>query len=88
MRTTVVEDPAAPDGNRYGLGLERVVTPCGVVWGHDGQVPGYSTENYTDDTGRRTVAIFSATIFGLSAADHALVNGAICTMLGRPLPAA
>jgi D-alanyl-D-alanine carboxypeptidase len=83
MRTTVIEDPAAPDGNRYGLGLERVVTPCGVVWGHDGQVPGYSTENYTDETGRRTVAIFTATIFGLSAADHALVNGAICTMLGR-----
>nr|WP_250906712.1 serine hydrolase domain-containing protein [Nonomuraea sp. NEAU-A123] len=32
MRTTVAEEPGNP--NRYGLGLEKVVTPCGAVWGH------------------------------------------------------
>jgi D-alanyl-D-alanine carboxypeptidase len=86
MRTTVVED--TPQGNRYGLGLEEVVTPCGTVWGHVGQVPGYSSENYTDATGRRTVAIFTSTVFGLAepkaaAADQALVNAAVCAMLDR-----
>jgi D-alanyl-D-alanine carboxypeptidase len=91
MRTTVPEDPSAPQGNRYGLGLQQVVTPCGTVWGHVGQVPGYSSENFTDSTGRRTVAIFTSTVFGLAepkaaAADQNLVNAAVCTMLGKPIP--
>ena len=64
----------------------------GTVWGHVGQVPGYSSENFTDRTGRRTVSIFTATIFGLAepktgTADQALVNAAGCTMLGKPVPA-
>ncbi|MEY9962701.1 D-alanyl-D-alanine carboxypeptidase [Streptacidiphilus sp. MAP12-16] len=89
MRTTVAEDASTP--NRYGLGLEKVVTPCGTVWGHVGQVPGYSSENYTDSTGHRTVSVFTTTIFGLAepkvgAADQALVNAAVCTMLGKPVP--
>lgn len=90
MRTTVSEGPSTP--NRYGLGLEQVITPCGTVWGHDGQVPGYSSEDYTDSTGRRTVSVFTATIFGLAgpttgAADKAVVNAAICAMLNKPIPA-
>ncbi|WP_371779689.1 serine hydrolase domain-containing protein [Streptosporangium subroseum] len=89
MRTTVAEEPGNP--NRYGLGLEKVVTPCGAVWGHVGQVPGYSSQNFTDGTGRRTVSIFTTTIFGLAdpkvgAADQALVNGAVCAMLDKPIP--
>ncbi len=89
MQTTVPEEPGNP--NRYGLGLEQVVTPCGTVWGHVGQVPGYSSEDYTDSTGRRTASVFTATIFGLAppktgAADQALVNAAVCTMLDRPIP--
>jgi D-alanyl-D-alanine carboxypeptidase len=81
-----------PGGNRYGLGLEEVVTPCGTVWGHVGQVPGYSSENYADSTGRRTVAVLTATVFGLAdpaagAADRAVVTAAVCTMLGKPVPA-
>ena len=57
MRTTVSEDPAAPQGNQYGLGLEKVVTPCGIVWGHTGGIPGYSSEIYADESGSRTVAV-------------------------------
>jgi D-alanyl-D-alanine carboxypeptidase len=92
MRTTVLEDPAAPHGNRYGLGLERVVTPCGTVWGHDGQVPGYSSWDYANGDGTRTVSVFATTIFGLAepkagAATHKLLDAAICDMLGKPLPA-
>ncbi|MFC5958412.1 serine hydrolase domain-containing protein [Streptomyces pratens] len=38
MRVTVAEEAEFPN-RRYGLGLEQVVTPCGTVWGHNGQVP-------------------------------------------------
>ncbi|MFI9272233.1 serine hydrolase domain-containing protein [Kitasatospora sp. NPDC052896] len=92
MRTTVPEDPTAPNGDGYGLGLRKVVFPCGTVWGHDGQAAGYSSETYTDSTGRRTVAVLTSTVFDLTrpqaAATHqALVNAAVCTMLDKPLPA-
>ncbi|WP_406445710.1 beta-lactamase family protein [Streptomyces sp. NBC_01613] len=89
MKTTVAEESGNP--NRYGLGLEKKVTPCGTVWGHDGQVPGYSSWDYTDNTGRRTVSVFTTTIFGIAnpktaATNQALLNAAICTMLDKPIP--
>lgn len=92
MRATVPEDPSIPHGDGYGLGLMKIVTPCGTVWGHDGQVGGYNSVTYTDDTGRRTVDVFTSTAFGLGApkagaANQALVNAAICTMLHKPVPA-
>ena len=91
MRVTVAEEAEFPN-RRYGLGLEQVVTPCGTVWGHSGQVPGYSSEAYTDAAGRRTVSVLTASIFGLAGpeagpANQALVNAAVCTMLGKPIPA-
>lgn len=69
-----------------------MVIPCETVWGHVGQVPGYSSQNYTD-TGHRTVAVFTATVFGLAepethAADQALVDAAVYAMLGKPIPTA
>ena len=90
METTVSEGPSTK--NRYGLGLERIVTPCGAVWGHVGQVPGYSSEEYTNGTGTRTASVFTSTIFGLvvpktHAADQALQDAAVCVMLGKPVPA-
>jgi D-alanyl-D-alanine carboxypeptidase len=90
METTVSE--GSQTQNRYGLGLEHVVTPCGDVWGHDGQAAGYSTWTYTDDTGTRTVGMFVTTIFGLaepktSAASQTLLNAAVCAMLDKPIPA-
>ncbi|MDF3288082.1 serine hydrolase domain-containing protein [Streptomyces silvisoli] len=91
MRTTVSEGSSTP--NRYGLGLEQIVTPCGTAWGHGGQVPGYSSEDYTDGTGQRTVSVFTSTIFGLASprtgrADQALVNAAVCAMFDKPVPRA
>jgi len=88
MHTTVAEEAEFPN-RRYGLGLEEVTTPCGTVWGHNGQVPGYSSENYTDAAGRRTVSVLTATIFGLAvpkagAANQALVDAAVCAMLDKP----
>ncbi|MEV0280151.1 serine hydrolase domain-containing protein [Streptomyces sp. NPDC050610] len=89
MLTTVPEDPAKPNGDGYGLGLRKIVFPCGTVWGHDGQAPGYSSETYTDRTGRRTLSVLTTTIFGLAApkaaaAHRTLVDAAVRTMLGRP----
>jgi D-alanyl-D-alanine carboxypeptidase len=91
MRTTVAENPADPRGDRYGLGIERVVTPCGDVWGHDGQAPGYSSWDFADASGRRTVSVFTTTIFGLKTSPKAgaavgrLLDDAVCVMLGKPL---
>jgi len=91
MRTTVAQDPADPKGDRYGLGVMEVRTPCGTVWGHTGGLPGYSSEIYTDRTGRRSVTVLNSTNFGVHlpaavTANKALVNAAACTMLGKPLP--
>lgn len=52
MLSTVSEGSSTP--SRYGLGIERVVTPAGVVWGHDGQVPGYSSWDYATPHGSGT----------------------------------
>lgn len=54
-------------------------------------VPSYSSEDYTDATGRRTVSVFTSTIFGLAepeagAAEQALVTAAVWTMLHQPVP--
>ncbi|MET1072888.1 MAG: serine hydrolase domain-containing protein, partial [Umezawaea sp.] len=89
MRTTV---PSEGPDHRYGLGVDEYRSPCGTVWGHDGALPGYRSDNYTDETGRRTVSVLSTTHFGLvvspeaNAAEAKLVDAAICTMLGKPLP--
>ncbi|MFE9610817.1 serine hydrolase domain-containing protein [Streptomyces sp. NPDC006012] len=92
MKTTVAETPDEPDGTRYGLGLEKYAGPCGPVWGHTGAVGGYASQNYTDETGTRSVTVVTTTLFGLrvpavGAADRKVVEAAVCTMLGKPLPA-
>lgn len=55
-------------------------------------MPGYSSENYTDPTGHRTVAVFAAAGFGLdqpktSAVNQNLINAAICALPDKPSPA-
>ncbi|MES4887443.1 serine hydrolase domain-containing protein [Streptomyces sp. NPDC096012] len=86
MRTTV---DAPEEGGGYGLGLMKVDTPCGTVWGHTGGLPGYSSEIYTDATGTHSVAVFTLTNFGIkekkaATANKALVDAATCRMLGNP----
>lgn len=39
----------------YGLGLFPIATPCGRAWGHNGAVPGYSTNAFS--RGKRTVVV-------------------------------
>jgi D-alanyl-D-alanine carboxypeptidase len=91
MRTTV-EEPGSEGTARYGLGLEQYLSPCGPVWGHTGGDPGYGSQNYVDDSGRSAVTVVTTTLFGtheptLAAADHKMVDGAICAMLRKPIPA-
>ncbi len=88
MRTTV---DAPEEGGAYGLGLMKVDTPCGTVWGHTGGLPGYSSEIYTDATGTRSVAVLTLTNFGIkdkkaATANKALVDAATCQMLGERQP--
>ncbi|WP_189854928.1 serine hydrolase domain-containing protein [Streptomyces poonensis] len=88
MRTTV---DAPEEGGGYGLGLMRVDTSCGTVWGHTGGLPGYSSEIYTDASGRRSVAVLTSTNFGIkeekaATTNKALVEAATCQMLGKPQP--
>jgi D-alanyl-D-alanine carboxypeptidase len=53
METTVVDTREFS----YGLGLEKVPTPCGVSWGHSGGSPGYSADSYNGKNGTRQVVV-------------------------------
>ncbi|MFD8785885.1 serine hydrolase domain-containing protein [Kitasatospora sp. NPDC059599] len=56
MTTTVpIEADGHPTGLSYGLGLARWQLSCGAVWGHDGGVPGYSSQLW--NSGSRQVAL-------------------------------
>jgi D-alanyl-D-alanine carboxypeptidase len=44
-------------GVRYGLGLMRVPTSCGVSWSHGGDIMGYMTRNAVSADGRRSVVV-------------------------------
>ncbi|MEV7773529.1 serine hydrolase domain-containing protein [Kitasatospora sp. NPDC086791] len=44
-----------PTGLGYGLGLARWQLSCGVIWGHDGGLPGYSSQLW--NSGTRQVAM-------------------------------
>jgi D-alanyl-D-alanine carboxypeptidase len=60
MRQTVLAVTFQDDqpGYRYGLGLAFTPLSCGGgYWGHDGDVPGYSTVSGVSEDGRTTVVI-------------------------------
>lgn len=44
------------EGRTYGLGLQRMDTPCGAFWGHAGGIPGYMTMMLSSPDGGRQVA--------------------------------
>ncbi|MER7844077.1 serine hydrolase domain-containing protein [Kitasatospora sp. NPDC096077] len=80
-------------GRAYGLGLQRVDTPCGTFWGHAGGIPGYSTEMLGSADGRRQFAS-AVTVYdvsdgaGAEAAVNRLTTTALCGTrdLGRSTP--
>src|SRR3954451_9868085 len=52
----------------YGLGLEKVPTACGAVWGHTGAMPGYSTSALSSRDGTRQVVVLVNGTHALGAA--------------------
>ena len=85
MKQTVEVRP----GYDYGLGLYSQETPCGRVWGNDGNAPGYETFAWNDETGRRGLVLSVTTQpdDAIEAAEEAAVEAAACRMLGKPSPA-
>lgn len=60
-------DPVATDppgaidagfpGGGWGLGLLRETFPCGDAWGHDSEIPGYTTAAWNSKDGTRQVVV-------------------------------
>lgn len=57
MRRTVPTNPADPAAVGYGLGLIRLPTACGDLWGHDGVVWGFSTSAFHRADGSRGMTL-------------------------------
>ncbi|MFI2607501.1 serine hydrolase domain-containing protein [Kitasatospora sp. NPDC018619] len=76
------------EGRTYGLGLQRMDTPCGSFWGHGGGFPSYVTTMLGSADGKRQFAA-SATVYDTS--DQTAVNAAwqrvATTALCGPQPA-
>jgi D-alanyl-D-alanine carboxypeptidase len=53
MMTTV----PGTNGEMYGLGLAQRELPCGTVWGHGGNFPGFLMESYSSVSGEHQVTV-------------------------------
>ena len=64
-------------GSGYGLGVGLQNTPCGLVLGHSGGLPGFATEAWTNEGGTRSAVVL---VNDVSAGDvgHELLLTAIC----------
>ncbi|MFI0844346.1 serine hydrolase domain-containing protein [Mesorhizobium sp. IMUNJ 23232] len=78
--------PPGPGLNESGLGLFRYTTPCGVVYGHTGNFPGYTQWAASTADGTRSVT----TTLNIPAPDGALLDRlrkvqaeAVCALMGR-----
>jgi D-alanyl-D-alanine carboxypeptidase len=74
-------------GARYGLGIMRIPTPCGISWSHGGDIMGYMTRNAVNADGTRSVVVSINTDApkrepGVAAPKHdmtlRLINRALC----------
>ena len=61
------------------------VTPCGVVWVHQGGVPGYVSIAFSDRTGSRAAVVLVPTELdeAIGSAFQAATETAVCQMLDR-----
>ncbi|WP_332879938.1 serine hydrolase domain-containing protein [Kineosporia rhizophila] len=95
---TVVDLPAAyRSENAYGLGVHKVVTPCGTVWGLRGQTDGHQSFAVATEDGKRTaVSDVTAVPYGdewndgmrrWSEVTEAAEVVTLCQMLGKAAPA-
>jgi D-alanyl-D-alanine carboxypeptidase len=72
MRKTVAAPEFEPGGTwRYGLGLAKHRTSCGVVgWGHGGDIQGYESRNLVTDDGRSAVVVVTGLATTLEMVEH------------------
>jgi D-alanyl-D-alanine carboxypeptidase len=97
MKTTVALPDGSPLKGGYGLGVIRIDSPCGTVWGHGGDTMGHHSTAVATEDGRRT-AVTDATAEpddrtenpGVQRYYQTIVFGAdtvsTCQMLGKPVP--
>ncbi|GAB6902956.1 serine hydrolase domain-containing protein [Kineosporia succinea] len=96
MRTTVEQRRGYLVTGGYGLGLMWFKSPCGKVWGHDGQTTGHRTTALATEDGGRTAVSALTAVPGPDAGDEdverwyqlaqAAQDTAVCTMLDQPVP--
>src|SRR5439155_22011010 len=84
MRTTVLATTFQSNrpGLRYGLGVQWAPLTCGGgYWGHDGDVPGFSTRTAVSEDGRTTVVISISTSADtpVDQAAWAMIDRVLCT---------
>ena len=78
--------PAGPGRNSAGLAIFRYQTPCGTVYGHTGNFPGYVQWAAATADGRRSVTTslnIAAPTGALLARLRSLQASAVCALLGR-----
>jgi len=78
--------PPGPGTNAAGLSLFRYTTPCGVVYGHTGNFPGYVQWAAATADGTRSVTTslnIPAPTGGLLRKLRAVQATAVCALLGR-----
>jgi D-alanyl-D-alanine carboxypeptidase len=77
MLQTVPTGSGGP-GLGYGLGIFFQRLPCGTVWGHDGNFPGYSSDAFaTRDDKRQVIVFINADSSTLSAQQSTDVSSAV-----------
>jgi D-alanyl-D-alanine carboxypeptidase len=57
MKRKTVTPAGAPDSFVYGLGLYRQKVSCSLVWGHNGDFPGYETNAFSSGDGTRQIVV-------------------------------
>jgi D-alanyl-D-alanine carboxypeptidase len=58
MLTTVADTNPDVAGQRYGLGIARFPTRCGIAWGHNGDTAGYLVFAFTSRDASRQAVLF------------------------------
>ncbi|HET9654727.1 MAG TPA: serine hydrolase domain-containing protein, partial [Kineosporiaceae bacterium] len=97
MRTLVPFPAGSGATGGYGLGLQRVDTPCGTAWGHGGGTLGHRSTVLFSADGRRAIVTDMTTSLDPRATPNAAVDKAtaaataadltaICQMFGKPVP--
>jgi D-alanyl-D-alanine carboxypeptidase len=98
MKTTITLPAEYPIKGGYGLGLFRIDSPCGTVYGHGGDTLGHHSTAVVSADGRRTAVSDTTADVGDTKTNPGVERFAqvafaaeditVCQMLDRPVPTA